>query len=282
MPLESYIKNPGFVRYMGMERISSGSDFLDAFLEGGYETDVVTTIYGPAGSGKTTFCLLALVKMIAAGRKVIFIDTEGGFSITRLQQLFPEFKSYIDNILFLKPTTFDEQKKAFERLREIIDDQLGLIIIDSASMLYRLERREEIVQTNRELGLQIAILCEIARKKKIPTLLTNQVYSSFDDRERVNMVGGDILKYGSKCLIELTSGHGGIRVATLRKHRSIPEGKRIRFRIVNEGISVISARANLPEQNFPEKIEATIEHKLPKPDSDSYFVHAEDVLKRRE
>lgn len=267
---------------MGMERISTGSDILDTFLDGGYETDVVTTIYGPAGSGKTTFCLLALTKMITSGRKVIFIDTEGGFSITRLQQLFPEFKSYIDNILFLKPTTFDEQKKAFERLREIIDDQIGLIIIDSASMLYRLERREEIVQTNRELGLQIAILCEIARKKNVPTLLTNQVYSSFDDRERVNMVGGDILKYGSKCLIELTSGHGGIRVMTLRKHRSIPDGKRIRFRIVNEGISSVSAPAALPEQNFPNKVEQTSEDEPPEQDPTSYFQHAEDVLRRRE
>lgn len=277
MPLESYIKNPGFARCMGMERISTGSDLLDTFLDGGYESDVVTTIYGPAGTGKTTFCLLALAKVIESGRKVIFIDTEGGFSITRLQQIFPGFRSYVDNILFLKPTTFDEQKKAFERLRELVDNQISLIIVDSASMLYRLERREEISQSNRELGLQIAILCEIARKKNIPTLLTNQVYSSFDDRERVNLVGGDILRYGSKCLIELANAHGGVRVATLRKHRSIPDGKRIRFRIVNEGISTMITSQTVHELSLP-----AIWPEVPEPDSTSYFMHAEDVLKTRE
>ena len=34
-------------------KISSGIDFLDKLLEGGYDRDIVTTIYGPSGSGKT-------------------------------------------------------------------------------------------------------------------------------------------------------------------------------------------------------------------------------------
>jgi len=32
-------------------RISSGNSVLDELLEGGFETDAITTIYGPAGSG---------------------------------------------------------------------------------------------------------------------------------------------------------------------------------------------------------------------------------------
>ena len=43
----------------------------------------------------------------------------------------------------------------------------------------------------------------ITRKNKIPVIVTNQVYSSFDDKDKVNMVGGDILKYSSKTLVEL-------------------------------------------------------------------------------
>ncbi len=278
MLLESYIKILQFTLDMGMERISTGSDVLDEFLDGGYETDVVTTIYGPAGSGKTTLCLLALIKVIASGRKVVFIDTEGGFSVTRLQQIFSDFRSYVDNILFLKPTTFDEQKKAFERLKEIVDGDIGLIIIDSASMLYRLElgRREEITQTNRELGAQVAILCEIARKKSIPTLLTNQVYSSFDDRDRINIVGGDILKYGSKCLIELSSAHGNVRVATLRKHRSIPNDRSVRFRIGNEGLMQVSVPTMQQREPVVEEKEDVDE-----PDADSYFQRAADVMHPR-
>ncbi len=282
MLLESYIKIPQFAPTMGMGRISTGSDVLDEFLDGGYETDVVTTIYGPAGSGKTTLCLLTLIKVIASGRKVVFIDTEGGFSITRLQQLFPDFKSYVDNILFLKPTTFEEQKKAFERLKEVVDGEIGLVIIDSASMLYRLElgRRDEITQTNRELGAQVAILCEIARKKNIPTLLTNQVYSSFDDRDRINIVGGDILRYSSKCLIELASLHGNIRVATLRKHRSIPNDRSVRFRIGNEGLMPADAQAVHQGEPLVGQKEDE-DTRQDRQDVDSYFQRAADVMHTR-
>ena len=50
------------------------------------------------------------------------------------------------------------------------------------------------------------------------------------------MVGGDILKYGSKGLIELQITPSGNRRAILRKHRSIAEEKEIVFRIVEGGI----------------------------------------------
>lgn len=45
----------------------------------GYESDIITTIYGPAGSGKTNFSLLAAVSCASKGNKVLFIDTEGDF-----------------------------------------------------------------------------------------------------------------------------------------------------------------------------------------------------------
>jgi len=48
------------------------------------------------------------------------------------------------------------------------------------------------------------------------------------------MVGGDILKYWSKCLIELKNDNGK-RKAILKKHRSLPE-KELSFQIFNEGI----------------------------------------------
>ena len=40
------------------DRIPTGSKILDRMLNGGYEQDIITTIYGPAGSGKTVLCML--------------------------------------------------------------------------------------------------------------------------------------------------------------------------------------------------------------------------------
>ncbi len=256
-----------FMQSTERNKISAGSFDLNKWLYGGYDKDIITTIYGPAGSGKTNLCLLAAVSQAKKGRKVIFIDTEGGFSVERVRQIAgdsgsassgDEIGKVLENIILLKPTNFEEQEQAFSSLLKEIKEKgssISLIIVDGMTMLYRLklaEAREQnqdsatpmdnIQGINSKLARQMRILAEIARKREIPVIITNQVYSQFltdEDfragKERRNlMVGGDILKYWSKCIIELKHENGK-RVALLQKHRSLRE-KEIDFIITNEGI----------------------------------------------
>ena len=224
------------------EKIPTGSKILDRFLRGGYDNDVVTTVYGPAGSGKTNLCLLCAMTIARSGKKVIYVDTESNFSLERFRQLCDsinkDYKKLLENISVLQPSTFAEQKKTFETLKNMINDKIGIVIVDSIAMLYRLElgKDNDIYDTNRELGKQVAYLTELSRKKKIPVLLTNQVYADFENKDKVNLVGGDLLKYGSKCLIELQPKANGIRRAIIRKHRSIESEKDMIFKIVEGGI----------------------------------------------
>ena len=120
----------------------------------------------------------------------------------------------------------------------MVNDKIGLIIIDSIAMLYRLSlgKDENIQEINRELSKQISMMTEIARKQNIPILMTNQVYADFDNKDKVHIVGGDILKYGSKCLLELQITPNGNRRMILRKHRSIADEKEIIFKVVEGGI----------------------------------------------
>ncbi len=230
-------------------KISSGSYDLNKFLYGGYETDIITTIYGPAGSGKTNFCILASVSQAKKGNKVIFIDTEGGFSIDRFKQIAykENYEEILKNTILLKPTSFEEQKKSFEALLKEVNknSNIGLIIVDGMTMLYRLEvssKKNKINYINKELANQLRTLAEISRKKNIPVLVTNQIYYSFLSDEdfkqgkekSANMVAGDILRYWSKCLLELKNENGK-RTVFLRKHRSLSE-KELNFTIVKEGI----------------------------------------------
>ncbi len=218
------------------KRVSSGAKIVDDFLEGGYETDAITTIYGPAGAGKTNLALLAAVDAAKQGKKVIFIDTEGGFSVSRLKQILPEYKKLLDRIVFLRPTSFEEQKKDIERLKELVNGKIGLIVVDTMTMLYRLQRSfKDDNNYNRDLSLQMLWLNEIARKHNIPVLVTSQVYASFEG-SKIKIVGGDILLYTSKCLLEIEPLHGGRRKLLLRKHRSIGGEKELLFEIVEKGI----------------------------------------------
>ncbi len=225
-------------------KVTSGSEVIDKLLNGGYEKDIITCIYGPAGSGKTLFCLQCCIGVAKLGKKIIYFDTEGGFSVERLKQLTPDYEDVLSKIVFFRPVSFEEQKKAFEKLKQVINDTTGLIVVDTVSMLYRLEmgQTDDVYEVNRELGQQISFLGEIARKKGIGVLITNQVYSDFQNKGSVKMVGGDILKYGAKCLIELKKLHGGRRAAVLKKHRSIAEDKTEFFMIVHEGMAPVEGR----------------------------------------
>ncbi len=217
-----------------MQRVPTGSKAFDQLLDGGFETDVVTTIYGPSGSGKTNVCLLAAITT-ARSSKVIYIDTEGGASTQRLLQLTSGNPGLADNILFLKPTCFKEQAELFNRLKDLVNERVGMIIVDTISMLYRAELGKEVYDTNKVLGRQLSYLVEIARKRNIPVLIASQVYSDFDDKDNYKVVGGDIITYSSKCLILLRNKEKGIKRATLVRHRSLPE-RSIEFVIKQKGL----------------------------------------------
>mgnify|MGYP001559451625 CR=1 FL=1 len=238
---------------MAETKISTGSYDLNKILFGGYEKDIITTIYGPGGSGKTNLCILVTASQAKKQNKIIYMDTEGGFSIDRMKQLFEnseeELDSLLKNIHLLKPTSFEEQEADFGKLLKYVKSgNISLIIIDSIAMLYRLELGdaikskdgEKIQEVNRKLARQLRTLTEISRKQNIPIIVTNQVYSEFvqdsneKEEKRVSMVGGDLLKYWSKCIIEVQNSHSR-RKLILRKHRSLPELE-LEFEITNSGI----------------------------------------------
>ena len=100
------------------EKISTGSYDLNKWLYGGYEKDIITMIAGGPGSGKTNFAILTSCSQAKKGKNVIFVDTEGGFSVDRVRQIVgPEcFEEVLTNTILLNPTNFEEQKKAFSIL----------------------------------------------------------------------------------------------------------------------------------------------------------------------
>lgn len=239
---------------MGTEKISTGSFDLNKWLYGGYEAGVITMIAGPPASGKTNFVIMAACSQAKKGNKVIFIDTEGGFSTERVKQITEDsYEEVLKNILLLQPMSFEEQKRLFSKLSEQVrKENIGLVVIDGMAMHYRLELGtvkskeskddEEVKKVNRELAFQMKLISEISRRQKIPVIITNQVYSEFlteEERRKgtkpgVNLVGGDLMKYWSKAIIELENENGRRR-AVLLKHRSLPH-KEISFEIRNKGI----------------------------------------------
>lgn len=223
------------------QKISSNSS-LDSLLGGGFEKGVITQIFGPPSSGKSNITLTLAVNVARRGKKVIYIDTEGGISIDRIKQISgPDFSDVANNIIVFEPTNFLEQT---ENLRSIDvwlrkhHEEVDLIVLDSAVALYRVDDMKSY-KLSKELRRQIQLLSNLARKYDIAVIITNQIYNSFDDEgnNEVKAVGGDILEYISKVIIKLERGdETNQRIATLKRHRSLPEGRQVIFSITSNGI----------------------------------------------
>lgn len=173
---------------------------LDAALAGGVAVGSITEIVGPAGLGKTQFCLglciSACLDRNALDSKVMYIDTEGKFSATRLAQMavsrFPRVFSQsppetlnrllLDRILLVSISSTAElmDKLASGFIQATISDHsVKLLVLDSIASLVRIEfGTEQLGQRQKVLGQQASRLKFIAESFQIPVLVTNQVTSS--------------------------------------------------------------------------------------------------------
>ena len=212
---------------------------IDSIIGGGIEKGSTTQFYGPPGSGKTNIALKMLVQCAKNGKKAVFIDTEGGLSIERMKQITgDQFDEIAGNIIVLEPTTFEEQDEAIKKIEYSLksgEENIDLIILDSAVALYRLKDGGQ-TEINRDLSKQMGLLSMIARKYDIAVVVTNHIYSIFDEEGVIEPVGGTILKYWSKIIIELVKDENGERFAILKRHRSKPDGLKVKFEIVNAGL----------------------------------------------
>lgn len=220
------------------ERIPSGCKSLDEMLGGGVETGIVTQLYGGSGTGKTNICIQLAVECVKSGKKVIFIDTEG-FSADRFKQIAgDEAKKIAGDIIIYEPASFEQQYSAITDIEKLMNEKIGLIVLDSAALFYRLglqdDSNEENVAIRRELVNQIGILHGIARKYGVAIVITNQVYKDVATGE-LCPVGGNAFEHLSKTIILLDKTGTSKRKATLRKHRSKSEGIYCEFRLTDKG-----------------------------------------------
>jgi DNA repair protein RadB len=232
-----------------MSRFSLFSKDYTEFLEGGIRKGVITGIYGPAGSGKTLTCMLACLSPDLDGKKVIYIDTERGFSIDRFNQLSVLSEKAVQDIIFFFPKDFDSLDKVSKDVGRIMNPKIGLIIVDTISSSYRLEvaRKKDQKQLNLSFVSMTSVFSEIAKKFDIPIIFTSQVYSDMKNKGKVIPIGSFILKNRCRQLIELDKLENNVRRCTIMRNASLDEnvlvddikGKSMNFRIINSGIESI-------------------------------------------
>jgi len=222
------------------DHVPTGCAPIDDLLGGGFERGAVTQLYGPPAPGKSNLVLSAAVEAATAGHSTLYIDTEG-LSIDRMEQLAgghpdADLDSVAGRLIVSEVHDFDEQAEAVQDAAEFAD-QVGFVVLDSATGFYRLERTErEEGEALRAVARQVTHLLSLARKHDIAVGLTNQVYTD-PEGESARALGGHTLDHWSGIILRLDRFRGGNRRVTLEKHHAREAGDTAQFRITDDGIT---------------------------------------------
>src|SRR3989338_11546383 len=155
-----------------MAKITIGNTDLDSFMQ----LQDFNIIYGQAGSGKTTLCLLASIEQAKNKNKVLYLNTESQFPLERLNQLSNN-GNILDYLIILKANNFKDQHEKIKILKDLIKNKkISLIIIDTIGRHYRRLLKHNSDLANSMLKIQLNILKDLS--KEIPVMITNQVYSN--------------------------------------------------------------------------------------------------------
>ncbi|XP_022146265.1 DNA repair protein RAD51 homolog 2 isoform X2 [Momordica charantia] len=167
---------------------------LDEALFGGIPFGVLTELVGPAGIGKTQFCLkLSLLAALppsygGLGGRVIYIDVESKFSSRRMIEIgmrsFPDVfhkkdmaQEMAGRILVLRPASLSEFTESLQKIKvSLLEQEVKLVIIDSMAALITGEY-EQGAPIQNSLGWHISFIKSIAEFARIPIVVTNQVRS---------------------------------------------------------------------------------------------------------
>ncbi|MFB6218734.1 MAG: DNA repair and recombination protein RadB, partial [Halobacteriaceae archaeon] len=188
------------------DRLPTGCGPLDDLLGGGLERGTVTQVYGPPAAGKTNVALRAAVEVAATGDTAVYVDTEG-VSPDRFEQLLAARTEAAEaasaRVVIKQVHDFAEQDEA---VRDVADlaDRAELVVLDSATGFYRLERTAdgEEGESLRQVARQVTHLLALARRHDLAALVTNQVYSD-PDGDRPRALGGHTLNHWTGTVVRL-------------------------------------------------------------------------------
>jgi RecA/RadA recombinase len=204
---------------------------LNSFISSTDEIANIIHIWGDVGVGKTTLCYSAALSKLVLGKKVIYINTKSYFKEKRFKQImkfYPAFDLY--NFILYTPTTFSQQTEilmnleflVLEELNRLKKTNIGLIILDSASILRHLQMKSDSQnqKTLRTLNTTIATLDYLRRTYHIPIIVTSRSVIRIIDKKNIAQPAGNaVMEYWAKIWIAITRTENNIiRKITLQHH----------------------------------------------------------------
>lgn len=230
---------------MEKQYLPTGCKCIDNLLGGGFESQIITHVYGESGTGKSILALQCAYRAALNGFMTFYIDTERAFSATRLKQIAHYDFPKIGNLIFVyTPRTFSQQLKIIEKLENFLTEKVKIIIFDTITALYSTKisnsNTKSHFKINKKFNHQMAELLRLAEQFNLAILVNSQVGTQFSEGniKKIVPINRKVLDYWCKVRIFLNFPEKrslNNREAILMKHYNQETEKKCSFSISNEG-----------------------------------------------
>ena len=235
---------------------------IDDLVGGGLRPMAIYELIGEFGAGKTQFCHQVSVTVQLPIEKgglygaVVYIDTEGTFSTSRIRQIASRFglppEEVLKNIVYARVLSTDQLEEVIlqlpiisEKLKKECKRDVKLVVIDSFVAPFRAEYpgRENLPARAQKMSSILSKLLKFLWINGAVGVITNQIQSHPDIRTTTDTVepgkrpwGGSVLAHSATYRIWLSKERKeGLRKARILDAPDLPE-KEVEFRITDYGI----------------------------------------------
>jgi len=213
-----------------MERVSTGSPYLDWTIGGGWPLGRTVELYGVFSSGKSLIALRTIIEFQKLGKKVVYLDSENAFD-----PIFAKTIGVNTDSLIISQISAGEG--VFNIIDKLLDTEISLIVVDSvASLLPQYE--EENPMEKQTIGLHARLMSKAMRKitakasrNKTLILFINQI------REKPTRFGNPNITTGGRALGFYASLKIEVARGDLIQEDKKVIGQQVKFKVAKSKVS---------------------------------------------
>ena len=136
----------------------------------------------------------------------------------------------LENVVFARAHNSEQQKDLLKQACALMsEDRFSLLIVDSATALYRTDYmgRGELSERQMQLAQFLRILTRMSAEFGIAVVMTNQVVANPDGmsfaKDSTKPIGGNIIAHASTTRLRMRKGRGENRICTVFDSPTLPE-----------------------------------------------------------
>ena len=226
---ENTIGKIGKMPTIKVERISSGSPYLDNCIGGGWPLGKTIELYGPYSSGKSLIALRTIAQAQKLGKNCVYLDAENAFDPKFAKRLGVDIDKLVISLI-------SAGEEIFDIVDILLESDVAVIVVDSVASLVPKYEIEESIE-KQTMALQARLMSKALRKltgkaAKNKTLIffVNQI------REKIGAYGNPEITSGGRALGFYASLRVEVRRGEFLTDNKRKIGQQVKFKVTKSKV----------------------------------------------